>query len=278
MFAGPAFGHGQGPPLAFYGAEMFGVEAGRCQRMIARAAHRCFAPLARSRLQCAAADLLGAGCDLTALAAKEAFLRERLRRLIVRGCTADQVFLLGFLSLEELEADLLGACEQEAAATTSLIFGPAMVAGRLESGPAARDACLLSAAHGTFKVARAALQERGRALGRIAGSVMDVPTKLAAMAAADGEVGRLRRVAAAALEQACGAEFGTAYGVSTDSFLRSVAARGECVAAAAFVVEAVTCPAPVCGNRVLEPTEECDDGNLAADDACDAACRVRRRE
>ena len=33
-------------------------------------------------------------------------------------------------------------------------------------------------------------------------------------------------------------------------------------------------PTPVCGNGYLEADEECDDGNLAAGDACNAACQV----
>ncbi len=33
-------------------------------------------------------------------------------------------------------------------------------------------------------------------------------------------------------------------------------------------------PDPVCGNAILEPGEECDDGNLEEDDGCDAACRI----
>jgi cysteine-rich repeat protein len=33
-------------------------------------------------------------------------------------------------------------------------------------------------------------------------------------------------------------------------------------------------PAPVCGNAVVEYSEECDDGDLAAGDGCDAFCRI----
>lgn len=34
-------------------------------------------------------------------------------------------------------------------------------------------------------------------------------------------------------------------------------------------------PAGICGNDVLEPGEECDDGNTADDDGCSANCRVQ---
>jgi cysteine-rich repeat protein len=37
---------------------------------------------------------------------------------------------------------------------------------------------------------------------------------------------------------------------------------------------AVTPPAPVCGNFITEPPEECDDGNTLDDDGCDFACRI----
>lgn len=38
------------------------------------------------------------------------------------------------------------------------------------------------------------------------------------------------------------------------------------------------CTLPVCGNDVRDPGEECDDGNNADDDGCDAACAVEVKE
>jgi cysteine-rich repeat protein len=35
-----------------------------------------------------------------------------------------------------------------------------------------------------------------------------------------------------------------------------------------------TLPAPVCGNGVTEPPEQCDDGNAASGDGCSAACQL----
>ncbi|MFN8642957.1 MAG: DUF4215 domain-containing protein [Candidatus Binatia bacterium] len=44
------------------------------------------------------------------------------------------------------------------------------------------------------------------------------------------------------------------------------------IGGAFYIQDAVTCPAAVCGNGVVEPNEECDDGNTADGDACPATC------
>lgn len=183
-----------------------------------------------------------------------------------------QATRLGFGSLEEVQADVARSCSEQARATTSLIFGPTMLTGQVKGTAYEGDACVLAVARHAFKLARAAVRERSLALGRVASSVMDVPGKLAAMAAADEAVLVVRQRAATTLMAACGDQFFSAYRMSVDTFLARLSARGDCVVADAFVVDAVRCPVPVCGNGVQEPLEECDDANLLDTDSCDASC------
>jgi cysteine-rich repeat protein len=54
--------------------------------------------------------------------------------------------------------------------------------------------------------------------------------------------------------------------------LERVAQRADCLADAVYVQNAVTCPAPTCGNGMQEPGEECDDGNSFEGDGCRSNC------
>ncbi|MBX3395025.1 MAG: DUF4215 domain-containing protein [Phycisphaerae bacterium] len=40
------------------------------------------------------------------------------------------------------------------------------------------------------------------------------------------------------------------------------------------ILDKQPCPQAVCGNGIVEPGEQCDDGNQAAGDGCDQNCRL----
>ena len=48
--------------------------------------------------------------------------------------------------------------------------------------------------------------------------------------------------------------------------------RADCLAGNAYAQGTLLCPAAVCGNRIREGTEECDDGNTVDGDGCSAEC------
>jgi cysteine-rich repeat protein len=112
-----------------------------------------------------------------------------------------------------------------------------------------------------------------QALDRIAGTeqTADQKTRLVAWARARIERAQARSVAAVGETCAAGA-FADAYRRSTDEFLGRIAAQAGCMVGFVYVQDAVTCPAPVCGNGMQERGEECDDGNDFDGDGCRADC------
>ena len=64
----------------------------------------------------------------------------------------------------------------------------------------------------------------------------------------------------------------TPTGAACDDFLGRIAAQAGCMVGFVYVQDAVTCPAPVCGNGMQERGEECDDGNDYDGDGCRSDC------
>jgi len=54
--------------------------------------------------------------------------------------------------------------------------------------------------------------------------------------------------------------------------IAAVAVRADCLAGNAYAQGTLLCPAAVCGNRIREGGEECDDGNTLGGDGCSADC------
>ncbi|MBX3028118.1 DUF4215 domain-containing protein [bacterium] len=78
---------------------------------------------------------------------------------------------------------------------------------------------------------------------------------------------------AASLTAACPEDRFTAiYARTPTALLAAAADRADCLAGNAYAQGGVTCPPPVCGNRIRESGEECDDGNAADGDGCSANC------
>ena len=77
--------------------------------------------------------------------------------------------------------------------------------------------------------------------------------------------------AASRLAGAC-PDFAARYGRSPHDLITTLATRADCVGGAFYIQDAILCPAAVCGNGVVEPNEDCDDGNAADGDACPASC------
>lgn len=82
---------------------------------------------------------------------------------------------------------------------------------------------------------------------------------------------------------------GTAYALTSLEAVASVSATGQVTAVgpgkATLAVRSgttvssinVTVGAPACGDEVIDPGEECDDGNLNLGDGCDSSCQIENR-
>jgi len=263
-----AAAHGGPKGLDEYGS--FGPPA-QCQRVIGRATRVCFEVASREYLNCANARLAGVDCT-----PDTSDVQQRTVQMIGDHCTTNDVRILGFANVEEAQLDLTNACTQQATAIQSLLYGPAMFSGNVEPGPEARDRCMRTVSRYAFKIARTALRERNRALDRIAASSqsLEMPQKQEMLDAADAKVASVQAMALQQIRNRCSdAEFNASYGMSFDDFAARLVGRSDCVVFAGHVVDAYTCPTPVCGNAVKEPSEECDDGNEDDTDACDHACK-----
>jgi cysteine-rich repeat protein len=71
-----------------------------------------------------------------------------------------------------------------------------------------------------------------------------------------------------------GDAFAAIYGQSPDELVEPLARQTGCLGGAAYVQDAVVRPVAVCGNRVKETGEQCDDGNVMAGDGCSPTCTI----
>jgi cysteine-rich repeat protein len=66
--------------------------------------------------------------------------------------------------------------------------------------------------------------------------------------------------------------FTALYGRSPRTFVTDIGARADCIGGLLYIQDAILCPAPVCGNGIIEMPETCDDGNTDNGDACPSSC------
>jgi cysteine-rich repeat protein len=130
-------------------------------------------------------------------------------------------------------------------------------------------------AHAATRLLRVGFRARTKALNRIA-SISLVPSeKIRIVAQSTAVIEHARLALLARLEQACPAEqFMALYAHDASDMLTLIAQRADCLGGAAYVQGAILCPAAVCGNTMVEPGEQCDDGNTLSGDGCSAACQV----
>ena len=111
-------------------------------------------------------------------------------------------------------------------------------------------------------------------MDRIAASALRLEEKTALVDHSTMEVERGRRELGQQLGMECSASsFTELYDRSIDAFLEAIASRSDCLIGATYAQAAIQCPEPICGNRMQEPGEQCDDGNDVESDGCTAACR-----
>jgi len=259
----PTAAHGVPVALSIWGD--FSPAVARCQRDIGRAAALCGLQTWRTRRDCALAALHGAPCDtLTAAAAIEA-ARRRAAEWVSSSCTPSHAGMLQFLDLSEAQRDAVRFCREADAALVSLVLSP------LASDAA--PTCVAAAATASTQLLGVAFRSRQRVLGRIAGHPFTPPAKRALVLASDTEIARARASLAAGIGATCPAEdFAALYGRDADALLAAIATRSDCLAGDAYAQDGVVCPASVCGNRIQERGEECDDGNRMGGDGCSTDC------
>jgi cysteine-rich repeat protein len=193
--------------------------------------------------------------------------------IVDRYC-ADYAVELGFTLTLETETDIDTFCQQLDDAVVSGVYGPVLVAGAARSVSGDDGDCINATADTVTRLLRVAFRSRRRALDRIAGANLPPSKKLGVLAQSATHIERARVALERMLQQRCPDDrFVALYGQSASAFLTLVAQRGDCLGGAAYVQDAVLCPPAVCGNAMIEPGEQCDDGNTLSGDGCDGTCK-----
>lgn len=267
-----ALAHRAPTPLALWGG--FDSAAAHCQRIIGRAAARCGSTVWAARNACVAAQVAGGTCDQARTDSTIQQAHQDALDVVDRYC-ADAAVDLGFTLTLEAETDIDTFCQQVDAALVSGVFGPLLDANLASAASDQAASCLDATAAATTQLLRVAFRSRTQALDRIARAQLLPSQKLAIIARSTATIEHVRQAMLQRVAGHCPNDrFGALYGRGADDILTLIAQRADCLGGAAYVQGAVLCPPAVCGNAMVEPSEQCDDGNTVGGDGCDATCHL----
>ena len=267
----PARAHKSMPvPLAFWGG--FATDVSSCQRMVGTAAALCGRTVWRARDRCLAAQLSGGTCDMTATDGVVSQAHVDALNAVDAQCAGDQPSTLSFASTFEIETDVDTFCQTLETAAVSAVYGPAVRSGiGVDDETVLR--CTAAAARASTKLLRFAFSLRCRALDRVASVDLSPTQKTSAITTSTARIAHAQALLRGRLVAICPEnDFVSVYGQGTAAFLTLIGKRADCLGGAAYVQDAVLCPAAVCGNGMQEAGEQCDDGNLVDGDGCHHDC------
>jgi cysteine-rich repeat protein len=275
--AAEAKGHGARLPFDQWGG--FSTGAVVCQRVIARAAAQCAAASWDARRSCRSAQLTGASCDEAATAKTISDASIRALNTIDDYCSERQAIELQYLGSFDLQADVTKFCRAWTTAAESAVYRP--FGGSSAISPAQRQ-CADAAANAADDVMQSTFRHRRQCMDRIASTSLQDPNRTALLDSATQRMDAAHDAAVTRLSARCGAAaFATLYGRTPDVFVAGLAQRADCIGGQFYIQNAVLCPAPVCGNGILEQPgdplftdEDCDDGNTMDGDGCPSTCRL----
>jgi cysteine-rich repeat protein len=258
---GAANAHGMRLPFAQWGG--FSGPLLRCQRELARAAASCATTVWELRRQCRDSALAGGPpCDPTA-DPRRAAARSRALDAAEDACSERQFADVGFLGFFDVQTDLTTFCYGWPDTADALAYPPEDVQLNRE--------CAVAAADAASDAARYAFRARPRCLDHAASLPPAESGREALLVGATHGASAAGARIAARLARRC-PDFASRYGRTPTQFVELLLARADCIGGAFYIQDAVVCPAPVCGNRLVEPPETCDDGNTADGDACPSDC------
>lgn len=260
--------HGTPVDLAFWGD--FPPAAAACQRAIGSAAAACAQKTWRLRRDCDVARLRGGICDDDEVKRAIQSARFDAQDAVVARCTDDQVRLLQFIAVYEAQRDVTTFCRELVEAAGSLLLDP--VTDRPLPGRSV--ACIDRITRSASKLFSIGFASRQRILDRIAIASFTPPRKRAMVTESSAAIAATAAALDSELAAACPAPLvADLYHQQTSAeVLGKLATRADCLAGQAYAQGGVLCPAPTCGNWMIEADEECDDGNAVAGDGCDADC------
>ena len=253
-----ALAHGGRLPLDAWGG--FEGDLLRCQRVIAQAAAQCASGAWAARRACRETTRAGGTCDEAATTARIAAARGAALDAVDAACGERQAIGLQFLGTFDLQQDLINFCRAWETAADSSVFGAT-----------GGGTCASAAAAAVTDVFQYAMRARRDCMDRVAASARGATARAGVLASAVRHLGGAVDRAAARLSARC-PDFTARYGRTPRAFLETLATRADCIGGAFYIQDAVLCPAAACGNGVVEPNEDCDDGNLSDGDTCPSTC------
>jgi cysteine-rich repeat protein len=268
--------------LAFVNWGGFPPAAVRCQRVIAYAVAQCAAQVWVQQRACERAKLTGQRCDQSALGAATAAIVVSAQDTIGANCLTEvQDAQLGYLSQFDIDTDVGNFCRAWSpgtplsapswpAAAVSAVYGPLQ---GLAAPTAEQVACSDAAADAASAAMQLAFRTRRQCMDRIAAESLDTPNRSGLLDDATAHLNAAYPVLAARLQARCGtAAFTALYGRSPEAFIAGLGTRADCIGGQFYIQDAVLCPNAICGNGIVEPGEDCDDGNTNDGDTCPSTC------
>jgi cysteine-rich repeat protein len=271
--ASTAYGHGLALPFAFWGN--FSPPAAHCQRLLGAAGARCGLAAIKAHNDCYLALIDGAPCEITAV--PDLIQRAHLKQLdfIDRLCTTPEAQALGFLLKFEAQTDLDTFCRTVEATVVSGIYGPLSNGGSIGSPNATQQRCVDATARVAVRLLAYAFRDRRLTLDRIASRPVEPSEKQRELDSSTTRIARFENAVEGAVASRCpDSDFQTVYHRDAATLLHAISQRADCLAGAMYVQSGVVCPAPVCGNGLIEAGEQCDDGNLTNGDGCSSHCTL----
>jgi len=268
---GAALAHRRPLPLSDWGA--YGPVEARCQRTLGDAAARCALEVWAIRRACIESQLAGGQCDTGAADAGVDQARQRALDNVEAHCSPVDLVTLQFVGQADAFADVILACRTLETALVSGAYGPALG----ESGATPVDdstrACMRITAQIGENVLRYVARNQRAMLDRFASQPVSDDDKRLLL----GQV-RLRtrqansKFALMAGGACAAADYQRIYQHPVTTFVTAIAGTVACLTGNVYPQDTVVCGAPTCGNGVVEPHEDCDDGNTNDGDACPSSC------
>jgi cysteine-rich repeat protein len=254
---------GQVPDLQFWGP--FSKRTLHCLRSLDQMAERCFRTALAARLECLRAQQGGASCD-PATDARVGRAVAMIGEMVPRACLGGQLTELRFRDSADAIADVSRACGEQSAAVAGMLDVPGV-----ESNPEGTLQCASRAADASRRVLDRSLRLTTRALGKMARTFLIPAEKEGLLSQVAADVAQLGSELAGSLDQACG-DFRERFGTDAAALLAAMVRRADCIVGAVYVQSRIVCRS-LCGDGVVEPGEQCDDGNLMDGDLCTGDCR-----
>jgi len=269
--AGVAFAHRRPLPLSDWGA--YGPTEARCQQTLGNATARCALDVWAIRRACIESQLAGGQCDVGAADAAADQVRQRALDDVEAHCSPADLVTLQFVGSADAFADVVLGCRTLETALVSGAYGPAL----LESGVASVDdptrACMRITAQIGANVLRYVARNQRHMLDRFASQPVSDDDKRLQLSQMRLRTRTANTKFAGLTARICSADdFQRIYQHPVSTFVTTIAGTVACLTGNVYPQDTIVCGSATCGNGVVEPHEDCDDGNTNDGDRCPADC------